>query len=65
MVERVYGQFVNIAVGGGYAIYESNKVSIDYTLNNHVVEYGEDQTKIDCSGFLSINIAVNQIAVFC
>ena len=35
------------AVGGGYAIYESNKVSIDYTLNNHVVEYGEDQTKID------------------
>lgn len=35
------------AIGGGYAIYESNKVSIDYTLNNHVVEYGEDQTKID------------------
>ena len=35
------------AIGGGYAIYESNKMSIDYTLNNHVVEYGEDQTKID------------------
>ena len=35
------------AVGGGYAIYESNKVNIDYTLNSHVVEYGEDQTKID------------------
>ena len=35
------------AVGGGYAIYESNKVNIDYTLNSHVVEYGEDQIKID------------------
>lgn len=32
---------------GGYAIYQSNKVNIDYTLNNHVVEYGEDQSKID------------------
>lgn len=43
----ITGVILASAVGGGYAIYESNKVSIDYTLNNHVVEYGEDQTKID------------------
>ena len=43
----ITGVILVAAVGGGYAIYESNKVSIDYTLNNHVVEYGEDQTKID------------------
>lgn len=43
----ITGVVLVAAVGGGYAIYESNKVSIDYTLNNHVVEYGEDQTKID------------------
>lgn len=34
-------------IGGGYAIYEANKVSIDYVLNDNVVEYGEDQSKID------------------
>ncbi|MCI9525179.1 MAG: hypothetical protein HFF01_09190 [Erysipelotrichaceae bacterium] len=43
----ITGVVLVAAIGGGYAIYESNKASIDYTLNNHVVEYGEDQTKID------------------
>lgn len=43
----VTGVVLVAVIGGGYAYYESNKVSIDYTLNNNVVEYGEDQTKID------------------
>ena len=43
----VTGVVLVTAVGGGYAYYESNKVSIDYTLNNNVVEYGSDQEKID------------------
>lgn len=43
----VTGVVLVAVIGGGYAYYESNKVSIDYTLNNHVVEYGSDQEKID------------------
>ena len=43
----VTGVVLVAAIGGGYAYYESNKVSIDYTLNNNVVEYGSDQEKID------------------
>lgn len=43
----VTGVVLVAVIGGGYAYYESNKVSIDYTLNNNVVEYGSDQEKID------------------
>lgn len=38
---------VAVVAIGGFAIYESTKVKIDFALNNNVVEYGEDQTKID------------------
>lgn len=43
----IVGVSVVAVIGGGYAIYEANKVSIDYVLNDNVVEYGEDQSKID------------------
>lgn len=42
----IAGVVIVVAIGG-FVIYESTKVKIDYTLNNNSVEYGTDQTKID------------------
>lgn len=41
------GVSVIAVIGIGYAIYEANKVSIDFTLNHNVVKYAEDASKID------------------
>ena len=46
-VQLGIGVIVIAAIGGGYMIYNSNKVNIDYSLNNHVVEYGSDQSQVD------------------
>lgn len=42
----IVGVVIVVAIGG-FAIYESTKVKIDYTLINNGVEYGTDQTKIN------------------
>lgn len=42
----IVGVAIVVAIGG-FAIYESTKVKIDYTLINNGVEYGTDQTKIN------------------
>ena len=46
-VQLGIGVIVIAAIGGGYMVYNSNKVNIDYSLNNHVVEYGSDQSQVD------------------
>ena len=46
-VQLRIGVIVIAAIGGGYMVYNSNKVNIDYSLNNHVVEYGSDQSQVD------------------
>lgn len=46
-VQLGIGVMVIAAIGGGYMVYNSNKVNIDYSLNNHVVEYGSDQSQVD------------------
>ena len=46
-VQLGIGVLVIAAIGGGYMVYNSNKVNIDYSLNNHVVEYGSDQSQVN------------------
>lgn len=41
------GAIVALIVVGGIVVYESNKITIEYTLNNKEVEYGIDQKAID------------------
>ena len=41
------GTIVIAVIGIGYVVYNANKIDIDYSLNNHVVEYGIDQSQID------------------
>ena len=46
-VQLGIGVIVIAAIGGGYMVYNSNKVNIDYSLNDRVVEYGVDQSQVD------------------